>query len=210
MAARKSGGRSKGAGSLLSQAWRSDPDLKSPQHDRMSFAMTNREFMHKLIVGSEAFTEGSWRREPRHDQGQGGYCGSAGEEQQSGKLTVHRVQLEVPVLRKWHSGSSTVGFWDAVASTAVEETRRSLRCSGPRSEHQSLASDWSVEMRDREFHIEAKTTMLNPMEVLRQVKFYQAEHGSRLNIIIWCPGMDKLYADAFRAEGIWTWDGAAP
>lgn len=207
MAARKSGGRSKGAGSLLSQAWRSDPDLKSPQHDRMSFAMTNREFMHKLIVGSGAFTEGSWKIDLKHEQNESGYCGGAGEEQQSGKLTVHRVQLEVPVLRKWHSGSSTVGFWDAVASATVHETRRSLRCTG-RTEHRIFPSDWSVEMRNREYHIEAKTTMLNPMEVLRQVKFYQAEQGARLNIIIWCPGMDSLYADAFRGEGIFTWDGA--
>ena len=209
MAARKKRTSTKAAGSLLSQSWRGDPDLKNPKHDQMSFAMVDKDFVREMIVKSGIYSLEPSSKELRHIDANT-RCPPGIETADKG-VTVHSVELEVPVLRKWQSGSSVVGFWDAVAEYTTYCRQRNLHCTrgNPDEPHGEFWSEWVDDVSSlRRLYIEAKTSMTNPMEVLRQMKFYQAEIKSGGPMLLWCPGIEAEIAKVFRMQNIYVFDGA--
>ncbi|MDE2469653.1 MAG: hypothetical protein KGL35_13175 [Bradyrhizobium sp.] len=134
-----------------------DEDLRSPEHDQMSFFLASTgNFRAVAEDAGIKLNQEAWRTWIPADIWEKG-----------------RVRLEFPITKGSGQYSTIIGYADAVFGVGYPLIL-----------------------------IEAKTSIPNPMETLRQLNTYK--EFFRGELILWMPGIDENIASIFRSQRIFV------
>lgn len=155
-----------------------DPDLKCPEHDKMSFMLAMPETWRKLL-----------RREMMPD-----VPGEA-------EFWLGKICLEYPITKGSGQYQTVIGFADAKCTVNVEiQDEHSRLFRGWNNE--TWCGTTATARLSKAVIVEAKPKIANPMETLRQLNTYR--NFIDAIFLLWCPTIEEKTKTVFLSQGIFV------
>lgn len=157
-----------------------DKDLCCPKHDQMSFALVNKKKVAKLL---SPILQRIFN-EPNTNK--------------RNRFFVKDVSLEYPLCKGENQYKVIVGFLDCLAEVEIETMESRENCDKEWTKKELMICP-----------IEAKPSMPNPMETMRQINTYREYIGNSCRLrtdyclfIVWCPTANQELVEVFSNEHI--------
>jgi hypothetical protein len=164
-----------------------DPDLRCAEHDQMSFLLAAGETIKRLCLDAGI-----------------AFPNALIEDIETPEVTGIQVEsyLEHPITKGKGEYQVIIGFADAlckikISGVGVQEFYKRNCNTETYKEKGGFVKEFCL-------LIEAKPTIINPMEVLRQLKTYRQFISPNTKLLLWCPTITQNVAAIFRGQKIYV------